>query len=103
MSTFAEFQSLLEAQRTTEKFSDNPGHNILELYNVLVQIRVATSKMKIDIWYNKLGTRVASRVTKQLKTQDLRKLGNIGKISNLGRGIAQCPVSLTEIIFGKSS
>ena len=27
----------------------NPGHNILELYNVLVQVRVATSKTKLDI------------------------------------------------------
>ena len=26
----------------------NPGHNILELYNVLVQVRVATRKMKLD-------------------------------------------------------
>ena len=40
----------------------NPGHNILELYNVLVQVRFATSKMKIDIWYNKFGLRVASRL-----------------------------------------
>ena len=29
--------------------SDNPGHNILELYNVLVQIRVAASETKRDI------------------------------------------------------
>ena len=27
----------------------NVGHNILELYNVLVQIRLATSKTKRDI------------------------------------------------------
>ena len=27
----------------------NPGHNILELYNVLVQIRFTTSKKKLDI------------------------------------------------------
>ena len=26
----------------------NPGHNILELYNALVQIRVTTSKTKLD-------------------------------------------------------
>ena len=31
------------------------------------------------------------------KTQDLRKLGNIRKISNLGGHIAQCLVSLQEI------
>ena len=27
----------------------NPSHNILELYNVLVQIRFSTSKTKLDI------------------------------------------------------
>ena len=38
----------------------NLGHNILELYNVLVQIRLTTSKTKRDIKYSKLGIRVAS-------------------------------------------
>ena len=33
---------------------------------------------------SKLGTPVASRAVEQLKTKDLRKLGNIKKISNLG-------------------
>ena len=27
----------------------NPGHNILELYNILVQVQLATSKTKLDI------------------------------------------------------
>ena len=27
----------------------NPGHSILELYNILVQVRFATSKTKLDI------------------------------------------------------
>ena len=49
----------------------NLGHNILELYNVLIQARLNTSKMKRDIWYSKLGIR------------DLRKYENIRKISNL--------------------
>ena len=30
-------------------FIDNPGHNILELYSVLVQIQLTTSKTKRDI------------------------------------------------------
>ena len=77
--------------------SYNPGHNVLELYNILVQIRFTTSKRKLDIQYSKLGIRVASRVAERLKTQDLRKLGNIRKISNLGGHIAQCLVSLQEL------
>ena len=42
---------------------------------------------------------VASRVVERIKTQDLSKLGNIRKISNLGGEIAQRPVSLPEIIL----
>ena len=30
----------------------NPGHSILELYNILVQVRFATSRTKLDIQYN---------------------------------------------------
>ena len=72
----------------------NPGHNILKLYNILVQIRFTTSKRKLYIQHTKLGTRVASRVAERLRTQDLRKLENIRKISNLGGRLAQCLVSL---------
>ena len=52
----------------------NPGHNIFELYNVLVQVRLATSKPKLDILYKKLGIRVALRVAKRLNIENLRKL-----------------------------
>ena len=33
----------------SKKFWENPGHNILEVYNVLVEIWLTTSKMKRDI------------------------------------------------------
>ena len=45
---FQKFESTLEVQRAERKFSDNLGHNILELYNVLVQIRLTTSKTERD-------------------------------------------------------
>ena len=48
--------------------SYNLGHNILELYNVLVQIRLTTSKTRIDIQYSKLGIQVASPVAERLRT-----------------------------------
>ena len=38
------------------------GHNILQLCNVLVQIRLTTSKTKRDIQYCKLGVKVVSLV-----------------------------------------
>ena len=57
--------------------SYNLGHNILELYNILVQVRFTTSKTKLDIWYSKLSIRVASRVAEQRKkrlgSQEIRK------------------------------
>ena len=68
-------------------------------FKAFLQVRCATSKTKLDTQYNKFkfGIRVVSRVDKRLKTQDLRNLGNIRQISNLGGGIGQYPVSLTEM------
>ena len=47
--------------------SYNPGHNILELYNILLQIQFTTSITKLDVQYSKLGIRVAPRVAERLK------------------------------------
>ena len=74
-----------------------PGHNILELHILLLQVRLATSKTKFDIWYHKIGIRIASRVAERCKTYDLRKIGNVGKILSLVGDIAQFPVSFSEI------
>ena len=74
----------------------NHGHNILELFNVLTQTRLTTSKTKRDGQYSKLDVRVASRVAKRLKTQEKRKYQENLK---LGGDIAQCPVSLPETKF----
>ena len=41
------FESSMEVQKI--KFSDSPGHSILELYNTLVKIRFTTSKTKLDM------------------------------------------------------
>ena len=46
----------------------------------LVQVPIATCKAIID---KKCGTGLASRVVKQLKVKDLRKSGNIRKMSTL--------------------
>ena len=64
-----------------------------------MQVRVPTSKIKLDILYSKFGIQAASEDAELLKTKgimDLRKLGNIGKISNFGGDIPQCQVSLSE-------
>ena len=49
MSIFQKFEPSLEVQRAKRKFLDNLDHNILELCNILVQIRLTTSKTKRDI------------------------------------------------------
>ena len=54
--------------KITSEYTYNLGHNILELCNALVQIRLTTSKTQHDIWYSKVGIRVASRVAEWLKT-----------------------------------
>ena len=104
MSTFLEkFESSLEVQRAKKEFSDNLGHNILELQNILAQIRFTKSKRKLDIQYSKLRIRVVQGVAKRLKTQDLRKLENIRKISNLGGHIAQCQSPIRNLDFPNSN
>ena len=55
---------------------NNPGHKILVLYNILVQVRFTISKTKLNNCYSKLGIRVVSRV----ETSDCRKSGNIRNI-----------------------
>ena len=50
MSIFFErLGSSLDIQRAKEKSSGNPGHDILELCNVLVQVPSAISKTELDI------------------------------------------------------
>lgn len=59
----------------------------MELCNIIAIVRFATRKTELSILYNKVGIPVASQVSERLKTEDLRKLVNIRKISNLGREI----------------
>ena len=83
----------------------NPGQNILELYNILVQVRFFKSKKKLDIQYSKLGIRVVSRVAEQLKTQQ----GILGKQELLGKSQIwvdtqpSAPSSLKKFDFGNTS
>ena len=54
-------------------------------------------KALIDSQYRKLCIQIASQIIKQLKNQDLRKLGKIEKISKLDEDRAQYPVSVSEM------
>ena len=47
--------------------------------------------------HKKLGKRIALQVSEQLKTEDLKNLGNIRKMSNLGGDVDQWQVFLPDI------
>ena len=66
---FAEIWIIIGSEESKKKFSDDFAHNILELYNVSVQIWSTTNKTKCDIHYSTLGIRVTSRVVERLKTK----------------------------------
>ena len=66
---FPEIWIIIESEESKKKFSDNFAHNILELYNVSVQIWSTTNKTKRDIHYSTLGIRDTSRVVERLKTK----------------------------------
>ena len=67
----------------------NIGHNILASYCVSVEVWLATSKTRLDIYYSKLNIRVASGDAKRLKTYDFRNLGHDRKSPTWLR---KCPV-----------
>ena len=66
---FPEIWIIIESEESKKTFSDNFAHNILELYNVSVQIWSTTNKTKRDIHYSTLGIRDTSRVVERLKTK----------------------------------
>ena len=81
--------------------SYNLGHNILELYNVLVLFRLTTSKTKIDIQYSKLGIQVASPVAERLRTLGNKEILGKSQISAEAKPSAQFPFQ--KLNFGNSS
>ena len=85
LKTFSIFFQIKIVQRT----SHNHNHNILRLFDVLPNFSFTTSETMRYYYLSNMYIRVASRVTKRLKTQDLRKLGNIMKVSKLYKMIAQ--------------
>ena len=77
--------------------SFNPGHNILELCNALVQVPFTRPKTKRDIYYKKFGLWVALKLAIWLKAYDPRREGNIRETSNFVGKIAKF-----EFIFQES-
>ena len=69
----------------------NHFYNILRLFDVLPNFLFTTSETMRDYYLQTWHIRVASRVAKQLQTEDLRKLGNIREVTKSHRMIAQRP------------
>ena len=67
----------------------NQFHNILRLLNVLPNFSYTAREAMGDYYLQTWYIPVASRVANRLKTKDLRKLGNIRKVSKPHRMIAQ--------------
>ena len=70
---------------------------LIQVKNLTLKSFQICLKATLDIYYCKLGIGAASRVTKQPQILDLRKLGNISKLSNLGGHITQYLVFLQEL------
>ena len=68
-----------------EKISYNHFHNILKLFKVLPNFPFTTSETMRDYYLQTWYIGVATQVAVRLKTLDLRKLGNIRKVSKLHR------------------
>ena len=71
-------------------------HNNVRLFDVLPNFLFTTSETMGYYYLQAWHIRVASRVAEQLKTQNLRKLGNIRKVSKLHPVIAYCPVFVSK-------
>ena len=78
------------------KKTPNHFHNIMRLFDILPNFPFAATETMRDYDLQTCYIRVASRVPERIKTEDLRKLGNIRKVSKLHRMIVQCPVSLPK-------
>ena len=63
----------------------------MRLFIVLQNFPFTTSETMGDYYLQTWYIRVASRVAKRIKTEILRKLGNVRKVSKPHRMIAQCP------------
>ena len=71
----------------------NLGQKNCRFFYILAQFLFATSETELDYYPQKVNVRVTSRVAKQLKTKDLRKLGNFKKISEVLGSDDKYPVS----------
>ena len=67
------------------------------------QVKRSTSETMPDYHLQTWDIRVSSRVPERLKTQDIRKLGNIRRVLKSNRMIAQPSVNLQNRKFGHSS
>ena len=79
----------------------NLGQNIWRVFHFLVQVFFTTSETELDYYHQKVSVRVASRIAERLKTQDLRKLGNLRKIPEILGIDGEYPTVQLKSKFGR--
>ena len=79
----------------------NLGQNIWRVSHFLVQVFFTTSETELDYYHQKVSVRVASRIAERLKTQDLRKLGNLKKIPEILGIDGEYPTVQPKSKFGR--
>ena len=80
-------EPLTKTRKAQENFADNQFHNILRLFDVLPNFSFTISETMRDYYLLTWYIRVASPFAERLKTQNLRRLENIRKVSKLHRMI----------------
>ena len=90
---------LTKILKAKENFPDNHCHNIQRLFDILPNFPFTTSETMCNYYLYTGYIQFASRVAKRFKTQDLKKLGDIRRVSKLHRIIPQSAVFLPKEKF----
>ena len=74
---------LIKTKTAKGYFEVKQFDNILRLFNVLSNFNSTTSEPMGDYYISTRYTRVASRVAERLKTEEVKELRNIRKVTKL--------------------
>ena len=74
----------------------NLGQNLCRLFHFVAQLVFTTSETELDYYHQKVNIRVSSRVVERLKTEDLRKLGELKKIPEMLGSDSKHPTALPK-------
>ena len=76
---FLVFQCIINQVKTKRKIFNNLGLNIERLFHFLAHFTFTTRETELEYYQQEMNVRVALPVFERPKAQDLRKLGNFKK------------------------